>query len=226
MRLVTTFHIYAYNICMPELPEVETVRRGLTSLLVGHKVLKVTHDTPKGFPNAPADVEQFLIGAEVKTIRRRAKVLIIDLSTEYSLVIHLKNDGQLVYVRKSEQSSEQRVMSHEGDAETKSHDSKLMPHASRSEANLRFGAGHPNDSLVGKLPDRSTRVIFELDNNATSFLTIKGSLVGSSYCQQLKIPNIDFMKKVGPEPLEQTFTSKEFIQRLERRRILLLKLQF
>lgn len=48
---------------MPELPEVETVKRGLTTLLIGHVVTKVIHDTPKSFPNAPIDVKQFLIGA-------------------------------------------------------------------------------------------------------------------------------------------------------------------
>ena len=48
---------------MPELPEVETVRRGLETLIIGKKVKAVTHDTEKGFPNAPADVKTFLIGA-------------------------------------------------------------------------------------------------------------------------------------------------------------------
>lgn len=82
---------------MPELPEVETVRLGLQALLPGKRVQEVTHDWPKSFPNAPTDVQQFLIGAAITTVRRRAKVLLIDLDTEYSLVIHLKMTGQLVY---------------------------------------------------------------------------------------------------------------------------------
>lgn len=75
---------------MPELPEVETVRRGLYELIIGRKVKAVEHDTPKSFPNAPADVAHFLVGATVTDVRRRAKVLLIDLSSEYTLVIHLK----------------------------------------------------------------------------------------------------------------------------------------
>lgn len=82
---------------MPELPEVETVRRGLSERIVGRAVKSEKHDTEKGFPNTPTDVKNFLIGAKVTAVCRRAKVLIIDLSTGYSLLIHLKMTGQLVF---------------------------------------------------------------------------------------------------------------------------------
>jgi formamidopyrimidine-DNA glycosylase len=82
---------------MPELPEVETVKIGLQRLLPGREVAAVDFDWPKSFPNAEADVQQFLIGARVELVRRRAKVLIIELSSKYSLVIHLKMTGQLVF---------------------------------------------------------------------------------------------------------------------------------
>ena len=45
---------------MPELPEVETVRLGLQSLLPGRVFAAVTHDNAKSFPNAPGDVSAFL----------------------------------------------------------------------------------------------------------------------------------------------------------------------
>jgi formamidopyrimidine-DNA glycosylase len=82
---------------MPELPEVETVRIGLDRLLPGRTITAVDFDWPKSFPNAEADVQQFLIGAKVVKIARRAKVLLIELSSKYSLVIHLKMTGQLVF---------------------------------------------------------------------------------------------------------------------------------
>ena len=47
---------------MPELPEVETVKRGLDRLLPGHTVASVKFDSPKSFPNSPADVNQFYAG--------------------------------------------------------------------------------------------------------------------------------------------------------------------
>lgn len=168
---------------MPELPEVETVKRGLEKLLIGHTIVKVTSDNPKSFPNAPEDVQHFLIDATVIGLRRRAKVLLIDLSSQYTLVIHLKMTGQIVY---------RGVES--------------------------FGAGHPTDSLVGSLPDRSTRVEFWLDNNAKLFFNDQRKFGWVRLIPTVQVANIDFMKKVGPEPLDDAFTDKIFIERLEKRK--------
>lgn len=196
---------------MPELPEVETVRRGLSTLLIGHTVKKVTHDTPKSFPNAAADVEQFLIGAKVTDIRRRAKVLIIDLSSDYSLVIHLKMTGQIVYVETPDVIPAKAGIS-------KITGSQIKSGMTNTESELRFGAGHPTESLVGKLPDRSTRVEFELDKGAKLFFNDQRKFGWVRLLPTIEVPNIDFMKKVGPEPLDAEFTDKEFVQRLARRK--------
>lgn len=167
---------------MPELPEVETVRRGLQSLIIGRKVSRVENDTAKGFPNALDDVRMFLIGATITAVRRRAKVLLIDLSTDYTLVIHLKMTGQLVY--RGEQI---------------------------------FGAGHPNESLIGELPDRSTRVTLEFTDGSHLYFNDQRKFGWMRLMPTLEVPNIDFMKKVGPEPLEDDFTAQEFADRFTRR---------
>lgn len=172
---------------MPELPEVETVRRGLAGLIVGKKIKAVKHDTPKSFPNATADVAEFLIGSAIIEIRRRAKVLIIELSSGYSLLIHLKMTGQLVFVAKT----------------------------ARDE--LRFGAGHPNDSLIGELPDKSTRVTFTFDDGSQLFFNDQRKFGWIRLMPTIEIPNIDFMKKVGPEPLDADFTASMFAGRFVRR---------
>ena len=174
---------------MPELPEVETVKRGLSRLITGLVVTAVSSDNPKSFPNAEADVEKFLIGAEIVEVRRRAKVLLVELSTKYSLIIHLKMTGQLVY---------------RGDT---SHGDKT-----------RFGAGHPNDSLVGALPDRSTRVVFELSNGARLFFNDQRKFGWVRLVPTAEIPMIDFFKKVGPEPLGDDFTWHVMRERLQRRK--------
>lgn len=167
---------------MPELPEVETVRRGLADLIVGKVVASEVHDTEKGFPNAPHDVNNFLIGAKITAVRRRAKVLMIDLSTEYTLVIHLKMTGQLVFV---------------GDE--------------------RFGAGHPNDSLVNTLPDASTRVTLVFDDGTRLFFNDQRKFGWMKLLPTIEVPNMAFMQKVGPEPLEDSFTVSDFAERLKRR---------
>ena len=169
---------------MPELPEVETVRIGLGSLLPGKIVRAVTFDWPKGFPNSKHDVSVFLIGAAVKDVRRRAKVLIIDLDNDYSLIIHLKMTGQLGF---------------------------------RSNDDLkRFGAGHPNDSLIGTLPDKSTRVTLDFGDSKL-FFNDQRKFGWMRLVPTIEIPEIDFFKKVGPEPLAHDFTDQDFIKRLQRR---------
>ena len=196
---------------MPELPEVETVKRGLVKLLVGHTIKSVDFDWPKSFPNAENDVEQFLIRSKVIDVRRRAKVLMIDLSSNYSLVIHLKMTGQLVYVRLGEQSDESRMMSQEKDNQTTSHNSV-------SVADTRFGAGHPNDSLIKKLPDNSTRVVFTLDSNANLYFNDQRKFGWVKLLPTNHIQEMPFMQKVGPEPLEDEFTYLVFVSRLHRRK--------
>jgi len=167
---------------MPELPEVETVRRGLAELIVGKAITSQLHDTEKGFPNSDQDVAQFLIGATVTAVRRRAKVLMIDLSTNYSLLIHLKMTGQLVFVGET-----------------------------------RFGAGHPNDSLVNELPDKSTRVTLNFADGSKLFFNDQRKFGWMRLLPTIEIPNITFMQKVGPEPLAKDFTAQEFMQRFTRR---------
>ncbi len=86
---------------MPELPEVETIKRGLNGLIIGETIKGISADNPKSFPNSPTDVSGFMIGAKVINVRRRAKMLLIDLDSGYSLLVHLKMTGQLVFDNRS-----------------------------------------------------------------------------------------------------------------------------
>lgn len=167
---------------MPELPEVETVRRGLHDLIVGRKIMKVDHDVAKIFPNTVHDVELFLIGSNVINVRRRAKVLLIDLSSGYTLVTHLKMTGQLVF-----------------------------------RGDTSFGAGHPNDSLIGDLPDKSTRVILTFFDESHLYFNDQRKFGWMKLLPTIEVPNLDFMRKVGPEPLELHFTAMAFRDRFMRR---------
>ena len=167
---------------MPELPEVETIKLGLSKMLPGYAVKSVKNDWEKSFPNSKNDVNKFLIGSKIVQVRRRAKVLIIDLDSKYSLIIHLKMTGQLVF---------------------------------RSESAV-FGAGHPSDSLVGKLPDKSTRVVFDL-GPAKLFFNDQRKFGWVRLIPTVEIENIDFFKKLGPEPLESSFKVEDFIERIRKR---------
>lgn len=192
---------------MPELPEVETVRRGLANLLPDRTVSRATTiDSPKSFPNAPNDVEQFLYEATIVDVRRRAKVLIIDLSSEYSLVVHLKMTGQLVF------RGEDRVQNLEYGI--RNLEVKI---SETSEPPTSFAGGHPNDSLVGKLPDRSTRVQIDFTDGSHLFFNDQRKFGWIKLVPTTMVEQMPFFQKVGPEPLDPKTKSEEFIQRVRRR---------
>lgn len=169
---------------MPELPEVETVKIGLQRLLPKRVIKSVDYDWPKSFPNAPTDVQNFLIGASILEVKRRAKVLMIELSTEYTLIIHLKMTGQLVFRSGSE----------------------------------RFGAGHPNDSLIGDLPDKSTRVTLLFADGSSLFFNDQRKFGWVRLLPTIEVMNLDFFKKVGPEPLSADFSWQVLRDRSLRRK--------
>lgn len=81
---------------MPELPEVETLKLGLEKYLVGHKILNLEIKDKKLFEGEAKNVA----GAKVTGIRRFGKGLIIDLDNKYSIAIHVKLTGQLVFRNK------------------------------------------------------------------------------------------------------------------------------
>jgi len=85
---------------MPELPEVETIAKQLNTRLRGRKIKSVTllqsgRETPRGKKFTSA-----LIGKTVKSISRRAKLLIWKFADGSSLLAHLKMTGRFVFVKK------------------------------------------------------------------------------------------------------------------------------
>ena len=81
---------------MPELPEVETVRRGLEPAMVGSRFTKVLQRRPDlRFP-FPEQFSERLEGQEVKALSRRAKYLLADLSSGEVLVMHLGMSGRFL----------------------------------------------------------------------------------------------------------------------------------
>jgi len=96
---------------MPELPEVETIKRDLVKLLVGRKILDITTNTPKQVKPSLEEVKKEIEGKKIKGVKRRAKFLLISLSDNLVLGIHLRMTGQLFFRKKGEQKDKyQRVV--------------------------------------------------------------------------------------------------------------------
>lgn len=82
---------------MPELPEVETVRRQLASKLVGRTITHVDVGRERSVRRTSARaVIDGLTGRTVTEARRRGKYLLVDLDTEASVMVHLRMTGQLL----------------------------------------------------------------------------------------------------------------------------------
>lgn len=80
---------------MPELPEVETVRRGLERRLLGRRLARVDVNRPDlRFP-LPERLSERLAGRTVDTLRRRAKYLLFDLDDGNTLIGHLGMSGRM-----------------------------------------------------------------------------------------------------------------------------------
>jgi formamidopyrimidine-DNA glycosylase len=89
---------------MPELPEVETIRRGLNPKIVGQTITEVEVRLPKIVRGSSEDLQSALINQHFSAIDRRGKLLILWLEDkEHALLIHLKMTGQLIYRHGSEQ---------------------------------------------------------------------------------------------------------------------------
>lgn len=76
--------------CMPELPEVETVRRALEPLVVGRAIIEGW-----GHPSAKFSSAPLAAGARIESVGRRGKYLLLGLDDDRQLVVHLGMTGQL-----------------------------------------------------------------------------------------------------------------------------------
>ncbi len=86
---------------MPELPEVETIRRGLQKCVVkekGGKVIRVEILEKKSFIGESS----MIVGASIRTLRRRGKALIFDFTNGTSIICHLRMTGQLIWTSSEE----------------------------------------------------------------------------------------------------------------------------
>ncbi|WP_288951362.1 bifunctional DNA-formamidopyrimidine glycosylase/DNA-(apurinic or apyrimidinic site) lyase [uncultured Paracoccus sp.] len=81
---------------MPELPEVETVRRGLEPHLTNRIITRAEARRPDLRRPLPPDLVQVLTGARVTGLRRRSKYILADLEDRGSLLLHLGMSGRML----------------------------------------------------------------------------------------------------------------------------------
>jgi formamidopyrimidine-DNA glycosylase len=182
---------------MPELPEVESLRRSLVPFVVGQTIRKVTVLKPKlvsasGTVRQPLQhkVEEFqkeLANQKIDSITRVAKNLIFQFESGKILLIHLKMTGQLVY---------------QGDGKTNT----------KSET---IWGGHPIELTNLELPNKHSHIIFELDDGTLYFNDTRmfGYLLYYPTMESLLADK--HFDKLGLDPSDPEFTLEYFVQKMK-----------
>lgn len=173
---------------MPELPEVETIRTQLADRLIGKTILDVQVRLPKIFEGDP----KVVIGAKIVSVERRAKILIVKLSNNSAIAVHLKMTGQLVF------------------GELQSRDAKTgkkeeMDYVAET---VSFHQGIP---LAGfELPGKTTHVIFDLSDNSKLFFNDNRQFGWVRVVNEKDLQTIH--EKHGPEPFGPDFTAEYLLK--------------
>ncbi len=81
----------------------------------------------------------------------------------------------------------------------------------------RFGAGHPNDSLINDLPDKSTRVIIQFSDNSFLYFNDQRKFGWIKIVNPDEFDNFSFLNTLGPEPLLDSFKASDFKRNILKR---------
>jgi formamidopyrimidine-DNA glycosylase len=179
---------------MPELPEVESLRKSLIPFLVNQTVLHVEvkrsklvsgRGTKRQEDSAKAkEFETQITGEVFESVERRAKNLIIKFKSGKILLVHLKMTGQLVF---------------------------------KSKKNETILGGHPIEESESQLPNKHTYIIFELSNGTLYYNDVR------MFGYVLYYPNYEIILQeghfadLGLEPLSEDFTQDYFVQKMSKK---------
>lgn len=185
---------------MPELPEVETVRRGLEERILGLKICEVVVLCEKSFQGDPKEA----VGRKVLALRRFGKALIIDLSGGKSLMVHLRMTGQLIF-----------------DGEEKGDETgEDEPLDVSFEGKKRFAAGHPSENFVAELPNKQTRVVIRMTaedamhSNGTLYFNDQRKFGFIKVLATDEVEQDAFIRKLAKEPWQMS--AEEFYAKLQK----------
>ncbi len=126
---------------MPELPEVETIKRRLAPVLPQKQIKAFRVKRERSFrSDSPKKDIDIILGSTIRDISRRAKFLHIHLDNGHTITIHLMMSGQLIYREPRE-----------------------------SDGEYRIGGGHPSAAWVEELPTNHTRIEIDFDDGSQLF---------------------------------------------------------
>lgn len=193
---------------MPELPEVESLRRSLLPFVVDskikrvkvlqHKIIAGKGTKRKGTEKNTSKFIENIVNKKIVDIKRRAKNLIIVLNDKSILLVHLKMTGQLVFVA----------------------DTKNQKPTTRNQ--LPVIGGHPIQESETTLPHKHTYIIFELDNGTLYYNDVRQFGYVLYYENENVLNEEKHFEGIGVEPFDKEFTLEYFeneVEKLKKRKI-------
>ena len=188
---------------MPELPEVETVARELGRKLKGRKIVSVEVRAPKiisigpatlpptraANPAAAARFKKIAVGQKFVSVRRRAKLLIFDLSGPWTMLVHLKMTGQFIF-----------------------EDARL-----RKMTGGKYRLLNKAAAPKVQLPARHTHVVFRFSDGSVLYFNDVRKFGYLKLVHDNELGQVREFSEYGPEPLDKEFTFPVFVDRLSAR---------
>lgn len=181
---------------MPELPEVENLKIGLSRVIVGQKIIRVEVKKPKLVSgkgtlrktnkNKQAEFIKEVKGEKFVAVERRAKNLIFKLSHEKIILVHLKMSGQFVYKGKT--------------------------------GSKQISGGHPIEISETKLPNKHSHIIFHLEHGTLYYNDTRmfGYVLYHKNTKSFEAEK--HFSLLGMEPLSNEFTLKYFRDALKEKK--------
>ena len=177
---------------MPELPEVQTVASELNRKLKNRKIKSVIISAPKMIAIGPETVTnrrqvksykvlrfiKLLKGQKFLSVKRRAKLLIFDLSGPWSMLAHLKMTGQFIF--------EDKVL--------------------RKKTGGRYRLLNKLSAPLEALPSKHTHAVFEFTDASKFYFNDVRKFGYLKLVHDDEIGQVRELKEFGPEPLDKKFT--------------------
>lgn len=229
MNFVSCFFVFFVFLKVPELPEVETIKRQLKKEILGKQIKSVDVLLPKMINLSPKDFQKKIEGSVIADVRRKAKNIIIELASEYANADSHLNDPRLPAQAGKIRAADRRVYPrgstkpHQGISFKKAiTDTKLflLIHL-KMTGQLIYIEAHSRGltPLEGVRPRiRHTHLIFHFSDQSK---LLYNDMRRFGYIKLLtkKELNEYFEKqKFGPEPLDKNFSLQTFKALLRKKR--------
>lgn len=176
---------------MPELPEVETIVRGLNRKIIGRKIVNIWTDWPKYFRSkGESSFRRVVLNKKIKKVSRKGKNILLELDRDYLVLIHQKLSGHLLV---GHWEKPLKIMN----LPDKWRGQKWVPSFSK---NLKLW----NEK------NRFIRLIFFLDNDRMLALSDLRRFAKVLSGSKEEIINLDDLASLGPDPIDNDFNFKKF----------------